>query len=391
MNEAAELKAFDVTVMSYNCLTTTKQPISDKNPDTGKDRGEMLIDCLLTYMPDSIGLQEVTYEWKSYIEENILGKKLMNGAVYEMTGIVSDAGTVLLAGVCEFVPILYRADKYDKVREGGRWFSDTPEVKSKFGPMTDETGEYNEGLQYDRVYGYVVLKDRETGDTYIHVNTHPDHKSGKSINEMCMRQMYEYLNGLRNRYGCPVAATGDYNFDESLDAYKIMADSANGFTNAKYLTDNHSRLSSFCGYGENFKSKEMYLREEYVIDHVFVSTGNVGAYKHEIIEDKWFSDHSAVLVNLRMNSRACITGLYVNGKKIKGFAPDRFYYEAETGENAEFTVEAPENMVVSAEGKIVKPKCSTTGKYVNTDNRKRLYFTVTDEDGSKKAYCVTGK
>ncbi len=380
---------FDVTIMTYNCLTTGKQAIANKNPDTGKNRGETMIDYLETYMPDSIGLQEITKDWRKYIEKNIIGKQLKNGAVYAIAGLVSDLGLELLSGSNEFVPILYRADKYEKLQEGGQWYSDTPDSKSKYGPMKDKLGMTSEGMKYDRVYGYVVLKNKETGDTYIHVNTHPDHKSGEAVNEKCMVQLAEYLRGLRDSYKCPIVSTGDYNFDEQLNSYRVMADSANGFTNAKYLTDDYSKTSSFHGYGIEYTK-----RENYVIDHVFVSVGNVGTYKHEVIEDKWFSDHAGVLVKLRMNSKACITGMSVSGENIENFSADNFYYEVETSaEQPVFAVKAPKESVVTVNGEVIKAKGEQAGTYVKKSSatKEKYYFVVTDEDGSEKAYCINLK
>ncbi len=378
--------AFDITVMTYNCLTTSKQPITAEDPDTGLDRGEMLIDHLETYMPDSIGLQEITREWRKYIESNIVGKQLKNGAVYEMSGLVSDDGLELISGSKEYAPILYRADRYEKVKEGGQWYSDTPNVKSKYGPMKDKRGMTSEGMKFERVYGYTVLKNKETGDTYIHVNTHPDHKSGEAVNEKCMEQLAKYLKGLQDDHKCAVVSTGDYNIVEQYNAYRIMADSANGFTNAKYLTDDYSTTSSFLGYGKDYTE-----RKDYVIDHVFVSVGNVGTYKHEVLDNKWFSDHAGVLVKLRINSKACITGMSVNGENIENFASDIFYYEAETSAaTPTFAVKAPKEMVVTVNGEVIKANGETSGTYVKTDKskKKRFYFVVTDEDGSEKAYCI---
>ena len=66
----------------------------------------------------------------------------------------------------EFNPVFYRKDKYDLVDSGTFWLSETPELPSLG---------WNGGC--NRLCTWVILREKATGFTYAHVNTHLDNAS----------------------------------------------------------------------------------------------------------------------------------------------------------------------------------------------------------------------
>lgn len=267
-----------VRVMSYNCFTTTKAGTEYNGGRKNYKRWQILRDTLAEQGPDSIGLQEITNEWKDCIETNIVSE-----GVYAIAGFRSDDGQALKSGSTEYSPILYRADLYELEAEGGFWLSDTPDVPSSYPTM-----------KFKRVAAYVVLRSKATGDiAYIHVNTHFDHKSSDAVNTDCSRVLTDRVTALVEKYDCPVAITGDFNSHEYAEAYKYLAEGEHGLYDSKYLTEDREDYGSFPGYWQDFSR----MADTDPIDHIFV-TDTFGCRTHTILDNRYFSDHSAVLADL---------------------------------------------------------------------------------------------
>lgn len=332
----------DVTIMGYNVLTTSKQDITAAiDPNSTLNRGQKLIAMLQSHIPDSIGLCEVTSEWLTYLKGDVVDADY-GTARYAVVGTTPTNTTAnsgkLCANTGEYSPILYRSDKYSLVEQGGYWFSATPNEPSKWGDITDSDGNViYTGMQFNRVMSYVVLQDKVTSGVYIHINVHTDHKCADYINRLCAKQLVDTAKELSAQYGnCPVVMTGDYNAAETTETYAYLSDTDNGFANAKYITDNRSYSSSCAGYGGDFK--EYYTT---VIDHVFVSNGNVGVYEHEILEDRYASDHSAVKVRLRLNDMPILNSAIYNNA-VYGFDANTYSYDI-TAESESVTLKLNTN------------------------------------------------
>lgn len=265
-------------IMSLNVLTSSTQPIERKQD--GKTRGEMLSALIDEKQPDSIGLNEVTQDWFNYLTDSVITYDYQNGAKYAITGYKAEDGTTdLMSGYSEFSPILYRSDRYEVEKTGGYWFSDTPNDKtSKYTDILNAEGKLlYKGMSKPRVVSYAVFKNKRTNETaYIHVNSHFDHQSSDYTQLLCAIQVKKTADKLTAQYHVPVVLTGDINSTEQSKAYEYFANGKNGYLNAKYVSNNYSTLPSSAGFGEGYNAET-----KDVIDHIFISAGNIGVYKQK--------------------------------------------------------------------------------------------------------------
>ncbi|MGY5343572.1 carbohydrate-binding protein [Paenibacillus glucanolyticus] len=310
-------------IMSFNVLTSLNQPIEKEY--NGQSRGQMLTTLIDEKLPDSMGLNEVTQDWMNYLKHSVITHGYQNGAKYAVTGSKAEDGTTdLISGYSEYSPILYRSDLYDIEETGGYWFSDTPNVKtSKYADILDDRGKLlYKGMSNPRVMSYAVLKYKGTNDiAYIHVNSHYDHQSSDYIQQLCSIQVKKTADELASNYHAPVVLTGDINATEQAEAYNYLANGKNGYLNAKYVTNNYSTLPSSAGFGENYNENN-----KDVIDHIFISAGNIGVYRHDMIKNPYLSDHSAVYVELSLNQMPKLASIEVNNEAVSELSGNHFSY-----------------------------------------------------------------
>ncbi len=231
-----------------------------------KGRSQLICAALEQYAPDSFGVQEATAEW---IE--ILSDKLSD---YNCVSQMRDSKKSSEASA-----VFYLKDKYNLLESGTIWLSDTPEVfASKF------------TLSFcPRIATWVMLENKETGEIYIHINTHLDHVL-ESVRVDQINVLKVKIEELKAK-GYPVVCTGDFNTKEGADAYNEMKPCLN---DSKYLAVNSDDGATFINYGRNvFETKP--------IDFIFVSEGvKVENYKiiDEKISDMYLSDHAALCADV---------------------------------------------------------------------------------------------
>ena len=135
----------EVTVMSYNlrCTGSDEQAPAARAPLVAQD--------IARYAPDSFGAQECTAEWFDLLEDAAPAYAHVGAPRYLFFGEAS--------------PVYYLKDKFDLVDSGTFWLTLTPSIPSRF-----------PDAQFNRVCTYAVLRDKATGFTYAHFNTHLDHR-----------------------------------------------------------------------------------------------------------------------------------------------------------------------------------------------------------------------
>ncbi len=188
---AGSAAALDVKVMSYNIrYGTVGYGMNDWNI-----RRTLMIDQLRRQKADVIGMQEAL---RFQIDE--IRKALPQ---YGEVGIGRDGGE---RG--EYSCILYNARKYEVFDSGTFWLSETPEKYSQ-----------DWGSACVRICTWALLKERETGATFYHYNTHLDHQSAEAR-----------LNGVRliaeriakRKVDAPFVLTGDFNAAEDSPPLRYL-------------------------------------------------------------------------------------------------------------------------------------------------------------------------
>ena len=148
---------------------------------------------------DAFGLQEVCPGQVEYLTNNL--------PQYAFVGEHREADRV--SG--EASPVFYRRDRFDALKNGTFWLSETPDVP----------GVKGWGAACPRVCSWAWLKDRRTGKTFCFANAHTDHVSALARKEgmlLIIRRMHEFAPS-----GTPVVFTGDHNCRETEEPAEAVS------------------------------------------------------------------------------------------------------------------------------------------------------------------------
>ena len=247
----------ELTIMSFN--------VYYQDP---KARLDAVKETILKEQPDSLGLQEATGTWR-----NILSK-----ALQDKYAMACKKGRMF--GFDEATPILYLKDKYTLVKEGVFWLS----PKSKCTSIGWDAS-------LPRVAGYAVLSDKETGFTYMHVNSHFDHM-GPVARTNSARMIADFVNEMN----LPTVFTADVNAEPGSQPVQYLQ--AGGLKDMRDAAPNADLGGTYHGFnGLNGNTS--------VIDFVMANQYLKNAAEFKVIRDeydwKYPSDHFAVAAKLTLN------------------------------------------------------------------------------------------
>lgn len=248
----------DVRVVSFNlrCTGFGKTSVAYRAP---------LMEAQLKAVDaDSMGFQEANYRWMSYLIKHLDG--------YDYVGVSRTNGKNL----GEFSPIFYKKDKYDVVVSDTFWLSETPE---KVGSKDWDSGNI-------RICTWAMLRNKTTGECYVHFNTHLDHISSEA-RENQMKVLLERIKPFEGKY--PIVLTGDFN-DTTESA--MYAEATQALNDSRLVAPKTDDMYTFHNYGI----------EEELIDFIFVSE-DVEPLVYHVIDDKindvFLSDHYGIYVDLK--------------------------------------------------------------------------------------------
>ena len=165
------------------------------------DRKVRLKQLIEDYSPDLIGTQEVTKRWLDILDDYF-------GDTYGSFGCSRD-GEYATTG--EWNVILYKKDRFEFVRGGNFWLTETPDQPS-----------FTEDALCRRICTWAILKDKLTDKEILFCNTHLDH-SNDTVRDAQAKILMEFIN---NRIGdYPVYLTGDFNrnsYDQSCTGRRLL-------------------------------------------------------------------------------------------------------------------------------------------------------------------------
>ena len=181
-----------------NTLKVGSYNIRLQQGDTGTknawdERKLDLVDFIGKLDLDAFGLQEVCPDQADYLTNNL--------PHYVMVGVHRDDGK--RRG--EASPVFFRKDRFDALKSGTFWLSETPDVP----------GSKSWNTACTRVCSWMLLKDRKSGKIFCFANTHTDHKSElarKNGMLLIIKKMREFAPA-----GTPVIFTGDHNCKETSE------------------------------------------------------------------------------------------------------------------------------------------------------------------------------
>ena len=187
------------TALKVGTYNIRLQPGDKGTPNAWEARKADFLNLLRRLDLDAFGLQEVCPGQAEYITNNL--------PQYVLVGEHRNADRV--SG--EASPVLYRKDRFDALKCGTFWLSETPDVPGLKGW----------GAACPRVCSWMWLKDRKTGKTFCFANTHTDHVSALARKEgmlLIIRRMHEFAPP-----GTPVIFTGDHNCRETEEPAQAVS------------------------------------------------------------------------------------------------------------------------------------------------------------------------
>ena len=299
----------NISIMSYNIYSYNKEGYSFSGYSDDKDytyaaRVKYIINNIVDNTPDSIGFQEITEEFRICIStsQDNYGRSLENYAWANTDYRDDDSSSDNNEGCL----ILYNAEKYELLEEDTFWLNEN-------GEKYEIADEWNAG--YIRICSYAVLKNKNTGFTYVHFNTHIDHNAPAAINSV--NKILDFIN--ENYADTPAVLTGDFNHQNDTDVYETVINS--GFTDVNTANDT------------TFTYHE-YNRGQYspkIIDFIFINKYfSASSYK---VYDKNYSSNG-LDVEYASDHHPIVTELtYVEPIEITGSCGDvTWTLNAETGE-----------------------------------------------------------
>ena len=127
----------------------------------------------------------------------------------------------------EMVPVFYRKDRYKELDHGHFWLSETP----------DEPGSMGWDTSLPRIATWVKLKDRQTGQVFVALSTHFDHRGTKAREESgkLIQQKMQEIAGKH-----PVMLAGDFNMGDTSPGYAAIVGGPYVLRDAYFMSPSHS-------------------------------------------------------------------------------------------------------------------------------------------------------
>jgi endonuclease/exonuclease/phosphatase family metal-dependent hydrolase len=261
-----------IRVMTYNIRYAGDEKMEGIN--SWNNRKELIASVIRFHKADIVGLQEAL---KIQLDDlKILFPE------FDWVGVGRDDG----AEAGEYSAILYNKERFEVLESATFWLSETPGKPSK-----------GWDAALNRIVTWAKFRDKVTGKTFYHFNTHFDHQG-----EMARLESANLLNNKVAEIAAknPAIITGDLNFSPDSKGYKILT---GGMKN--YLLDSQ-KISRYGHYGSNITFNDFGKSNEEgnKIDYIFIKN-NVEVIQHGVIsetfDERFPSDHMPVLAEIRIN------------------------------------------------------------------------------------------
>ena len=140
---------------------------------------------------------------------------------------------------------------------------------------------------------YCVFEVIETGERFIHFNTHIEIPSNSIIQTKQTEVLVSYVDEIRAKFdNIPAVVTGDFNYNYKSEPFKVL------LSTCLKNTKTESTFSSGAGSFSKFIGKTHHAE---AIDQI-LATGNFDFRRYRVLYDtfdgNYVSDHYAVLAEL---------------------------------------------------------------------------------------------
>lgn len=256
----------EIRVMTFNIRLDT--PVDSMN--NWKYRRENAARMIRFYDADLLGTQEVLH--------NQLQDLLALLPEYGFTGVGRKDGKY----EGEYSALFYRKSRFELLKTGNFWLSQTPEVPGSMGW----------DAACERMVTWGIFKDRETGKKFAAFNTHFDHKGklARLNSALLLKERTGQIAG-----DLPVILTGDFNTTEGSEPIQALLEGGKLKDTRRSAALVYGPEWTFHGFGK------VPLPERERIDFIFVSSAikvNVCASLAEVCDTIYLSDHNPVFAKI---------------------------------------------------------------------------------------------
>jgi len=183
-----------IKVMSFNI----RYGAANDGDNSWPKRNHLVLETIQMFGPDLLGTQEVLEFQADFLKENLDG--------YGFHGVGRDNGVAK----GEFVPVMYRLDRFELIDSGHFWLSETP----------DDPGSMSWDTSLTRMCSWVILRDKKgDGRPFVFANTHFDHR-GKQARLESAKLIRERAESIED--DAPVIIVGDFNNGEDDAPYAAL-------------------------------------------------------------------------------------------------------------------------------------------------------------------------
>lgn len=219
-----------IRVMSYNI----RLGIADDGANSWECRKVATPAMLDAIQPDMFGVQEA-YDFQiDYI--------LSSCPRYACVGVGREDG--ISEG--EHMSIFYDSTRYDLLRWGTYWLSETPNIPSR-----------GWDAMCKRTATWTLLQNKISGQKLFYLNTHLDHV-GWEARKNGLRLLYDSIS-VMNPEGLPIILTGDFNV---LPDNEGLVDIERLMSSARFTAKDRDTIGSFNGFGKKGYSNAAPTLEE---------------------------------------------------------------------------------------------------------------------------------
>lgn len=253
------------------------------NPGDGynywPNRKDIAASMIRYHEADLVGVQEA---FRSQLEDLM---ELLPG--YKWFGVCRTDGSVEPDPDGEFSAILYREDRFEWLEGNTFWLSEQPE----------EVGVAGWDAALPRIVTWARFRDKASGATFYHFNTHFDHR-GQQARRESARLIRRQISKIAADQ--PVVLTGDFNATPTDPPYSELTDEQypDRLSDALYLSEqpHHGPMGTW----SDFRFPGV---EDRRIDYLFVKNG-MRVIRHATLSESWSgrfpSDHLPVIAQLQV-------------------------------------------------------------------------------------------
>ncbi len=254
----------------FSCITVVSANVRCyTDGDTGKRnwfyRAPYTVQTLIDARADIIGLQECM----SVHYECITGALKGYGSFIDYREECDNP---------EGCPIFYNLSKFELIKNGSFWLSETPDVVS-----------ISWGAACYRICSFAILKQKSDGKELAVFNTHLDHVS----EEARIKGIRLILDKLNQFGGMPCIIMGDLNDFENSITYKSATEL---FDDVKYKTNDTDSGATYHEWGE--------LPEYENIDYFLISKEGIDVLQYKVVRTTYNgvypSDHYPIKTKIRL-------------------------------------------------------------------------------------------